>query len=50
MKQSFRNTPLEVQTAHAKWVLTMTKAYPDFNAKMWSKNSAYRFARPQLMM
>jgi len=48
MRQSFRNTPIEVQTAHAIWVNTMTKAYPDFNPKKWSKNSAYRDARPQL--
>jgi len=45
--KNFRSTPLEVKQAHAEWVNTMTRVYSDFNAKMWSKNSAYRFARPQ---
>lgn len=37
----------DVSIARNKWIQTMTRVYPDFNAKLWDKYSSYKDKWPQ---
>jgi hypothetical protein len=36
-----------VQQARLKWIETMSRRYPNFNASLWERNSKYRVMWPQ---
>lgn len=39
---------IKVQRAKLEWKKTMERTYPGFDAKLWVKDSNYRFNHPQL--